>query len=405
MVEFPPSGGLFQFALQLGEALANAGDHVDVITGPSPELESRAAGCRVRSILPTWHPTAGADAPAWWRKARRAVRGVQHAVAWLILIGYLVATRPDVVAWSSWRFPVDGWGVQVVRRLLPGATLVLVAHEPRPLVEQPGHDGMYKSSAVTHRALAGAYAVLDVVYVLGESAKQVVTEVWPTTAAVRLIPHGDEGIFAEAELAGVSTTGPVALMFGTITNYKGADVLCAAWPAVRARVPDARLVIAGALSADLDEATLRHDVARLAGAELFTGYIPVAEVAGLFARARCVVLPYKRSSQSGVAHLAHTLARPVVASRVGDIPSVVVDTVSGLLVEPEDPASLAAALVRLLTDSGYAHELGQEGCRALTDRASWDRVAAVFRSGLPHRLTDVGEKLFEEFGQGPDVAM
>ncbi|MET4430121.1 glycosyltransferase involved in cell wall biosynthesis [Mycolicibacterium sp. 624] len=385
LVEFPPSGGLFQFALQLGEALAKDGDRVDVVTGPSPELDSRVSGCRVRSILPTWHPTAGAGAPEWWRKARRAVRGVQHALAWLILIGYLAATRPDIVAWSSWRFPVDGWGVRVVRRLLPRATLVLVAHEPRPLVEQPGHDGMYKTSAATRGALAGAYAVLDVVYVLGDSAKQVVTEVWPTTATVRVMPHGDEGIFAGAELPEVSSTQPVALVFGTITNYKGIDTLCAAWPAVRARVPTAQLVIAGALSADVDENGLRNEVAGLDGAELHAGYIPVAEVSSLFARARCVVLPYKRSSQSGVAHLAHTLGRPVVASRVGDIPSVVIDGVSGLLVEPEDPVSLAAAVVRLLTDQDYAHGLGREGCRALADRASWDQVAAAFRAGLPER--------------------
>lgn len=234
LVEFPPSGGLFQFALQLGEALAKGGDRVDVITGPSPELGSRVAGCRVRSILPTWHPTAGAGVPEWWRKARRAIRGVQHAAAWLVLIGYLAVTRPEVVVWSSWRFPVDGWGAQMVRRVLPTATLVLVAHEPRPLVEQPGHSGLYKASGMTNRALAGGYAVLDVVFVLGESAKQAVQEFWSTSAEVRVIPHGDEGIFAGADLPEVAGTEPVALVFGTITNYKGIDTLCDAWPSVRA---------------------------------------------------------------------------------------------------------------------------------------------------------------------------
>ena len=59
MVEFPPSGGLFQFSVQLGEALARRGHRVDVITGPRPELRSREAACRVRGVLPTWHPHAG----------------------------------------------------------------------------------------------------------------------------------------------------------------------------------------------------------------------------------------------------------------------------------------------------------------------------------------------------------
>lgn len=383
LVEFPPSGGLYQFSLQLGEALARAGDDVELITGPSPELLSREPGCRVRSILPTWHPTAGADAPAWWRRARRVIRAGQHSAAWLVLIAHLRRTRPDVVLWSAWRFPVDGWGVRAVRRALPRTVLGIVAHEPRPLVEQPGQDGMYKTSGVTNRALAKAYADLDVAFVLGDSARRILMETWPITAPVHVIPHGDEGIFVSGEMPDAGATGPVALSFGTITAYKGIDTLCDAWPMVRAEVPDAELVIVGAVSADMDESLLRSTVAALPGASLHTGYVPVPEVAPYFARARCVVLPYKRSSQSGVAHLAHTMGRPVVATRVGDIPAVVRDGVSGLLVPPGDPEALARALIRLLTDPEAARTMGEAGLGGLAAAASWDDIARQLQQGLP----------------------
>ncbi|KAA0110875.1 glycosyltransferase [Mycolicibacterium sp. P1-5] len=383
LVEFPPSGGLYQFALQLGEALARAGMGVELVTGPSPELGSRELNCRVRSILPTWHPAAGSDAPAWWRKARRGVRAGQHTAAWAVLLAYLMRARPDVVVWSAWRFPVDGWGVRVARRLLPKTVLTLVAHEPRPLVEQPGHQGMYKTSGTTAGALAPAYADLDTVFVLGQTAKDALVETWPISAPVHVIPHGDEGIFARDAVPGAESTGPVALSFGTITAYKGVDTLCQAWPSVRARVPDAELVIAGALSADVDEAALRAQVAVLPGVSLQTGYVPVADVADYFAKSRCVVLPYKRSSQSGVAHLAFTMGRPVVATRVGDIPAVVRDEVSGLLVAPEDPAALAEAIIRLLTDAELAASMGKAGAESLIDGASWDEVADQFLRALP----------------------
>ena len=383
LVEFPPSGGLFQFSMQLGEALARAGDDVELITGPSPELRSREPGCRVHSILPTWHPTAGADAPGWWRRARRVIRAGQHSAAWAVLLAHLFRTRPDVVMWSAWRFPVDGWGVHAVRKVLPKAVLAIVAHEPRPLVEQPGQDGMYKTSGLTNRALAKAYADLDVAFVLGDSARKILTETWPIDAPVFVIPHGDEGIFATTVMPGVETTGPVALSFGTITAYKGIDTLCDAWPTVRAKVPDAELVIVGALSADVDESLLRSRVAGLPGVSLHTGYVPVPEVAPYFARARCVVLPYKRSSQSGVAHLAHTMGRPVVATRVGDIPAVVRDGVSGLLVDPDDPEALAHALIRVLTDPEAARTMGEAGVQGLAAEASWDDVAGRLREGLP----------------------
>ena len=164
-------------------------------------------------------------------------------------------------------------------------------------------------------------------------------------------------------------------------NSKCADP-CDPWPAVRAGVPDAELVIAGALSADIDEATLRAQVAALPGISLQTGYVAVADVAGYFARARCVVLPYKRSSQSGVAHLAYTLGRPVVATRVGDIPGVVRDGISGVLVDPDDPDALAAGLIRLLTDAELAGTMGKAGEQSLAAGASWDDVAGRVRAGL-----------------------
>lgn len=385
LVEFPTGGGLYQFSLQLGEALARAGDDVELITGPSPEIGSREPGCRVRSILPTWHPKAGAGAPEWWRRSRRVIRAGRLTAAWAVLIAYLAVRRPDVVMWSEWRFPLDGAGVHMVRKVLPHSVLALVAHEPRPLVEQPGQAGLYKTSPAMQRSLARAFADLDVVFVLGESARQTLIETWPVTGSVHVIPHGDEAIFATSEIPGAESTRPVVLAFGGITAYKGIDTLCRVWPEVRAQVPEAELMIVGSVAADVNEAQLRATVAELPGAVLHVGYVPIPDVAQYFARARCVALPYKRSSQSGVAHLAHTMRRPVVATRVGDIPAVVRDGVSGVLVEPGDDAALVRALVRLLTDPDLAKAMGEAGAGDLAAEASWDEVAARVRPGLPAR--------------------
>ena len=388
MVEFPPSGGLFQFSLQLGEALARAGNAVELITGPDPELESSESGCRVRSLLPTWHPAAGSDAAEWWRRARRGVRGCQLLAAWLVLLGYLLRTRPDVVVWSEWKFPVDGFGVHVVRKMLPRTVLTMLVHEPRPLVEQPGRDTMYKSSGLTNRTFAMAYADLDVAFVLGESARRDLLETWPISTPVHVIPHGDERIYARTPIPAVRETGPVALSFGTITRYKGIDTLCEAWPLVLADLPQAELVIAGGVSADVDRRELCAQVEGLPGVSLCVGYVPVQDVPAYFGRARCVVLPYTRSSQSGVAHLAHTLSRPVVATRVGDIPGVVEHEVSGLLVTPGESEALAGAMLRLLTDAAEAQRMGEAGERSLEANASWDHVAEALSEQLPTHAKD-----------------
>ncbi len=78
LVEFSPSGGLFQFAVQLGDALAAAGHRVELLTGPRPELGPTASWFRIRPVLPTWHP--GGDAaplPRLQHLARRAGRAGQ----------------------------------------------------------------------------------------------------------------------------------------------------------------------------------------------------------------------------------------------------------------------------------------------------------------------------------------
>jgi glycosyltransferase involved in cell wall biosynthesis len=61
--------------------------------------------------------------------------------------------------------------------------------------------------------------------------------------------------------------------------------------------------------------------------------------------------------------------RPVVASSVGGVPEVVLDGVTGRLVPAGDPAALAAALARLLTDPG---------ARAAWGMAGRDRIAGHF---------------------------
>ena len=243
--------------------------------------------------------------------------------------------------------------------------LGLIAHEPRAVVEQPGQEGMYKTSGTG--ALSKAYADLDVAYVLGDSAKKVLTEAWPLKAGVHVIPHGDEGIFASIPIRGAADTGPVALSFGTITAYKGIDTLCAAcFAVVRTEVPDARLVIAGALSADMDEAQLRSVASGLEGVTLTTGYIVVADVPSYFDGARCVVLPYKRSSRGGPPRSHAAPGRSWHPGSVTFRPSSTMVS-RGILVPPDDPAALADALIRLLTDPQLAQAMGEAGA------AGWRR--------------------------------
>jgi glycosyltransferase involved in cell wall biosynthesis len=150
------------------------------------------------------------------------------------------------------------------------------------------------------------------------------------------------------------------------------------------RCPQARLTIAGAPApADFDDRRVT-EWARGHGERvtLVPRYVPMADVPALFGSARAVVLPYLTASQSGVAHLAMTFGRPVVASDVGDLPEVVIDGTNGLIVPPGDPAALAQALERLLTGPALAAEMGRAGQQRARVDADWQSVGTRVAAAL-----------------------
>ncbi|MBW3601961.1 MAG: glycosyltransferase family 4 protein, partial [Actinobacteria bacterium] len=359
LVEFNPSGGLFQFSFQLGEALAARGHRVELLTGPRPELSPGASGLVLRDVLPTWHAGAGTVQPRLARKLRRAARAARYVAAWLRVLARLREDGVDAVVWSEWRFALDGWFVAWAGRLARGPVLALVAHEPRPVAEQRRRGSLYKSGWLLRRSLASAFHRMDAVFVLGEQAAADVRRLWPGVRRVTVIPHGDEGALAGAEVPPPEEAPPSVLFFGTWTRYKGLELLLDAFALVRRAVPEATLVVAGAVGADVDVDALRGRAARIRGVRLCPGYVPLPEVAGLVGASRVVAVPYLRGAQSGVVHLAQTFGRPVVATAVGDIPAAVADEEGGIVVPPGDTRALATGLVRLLRDPREAGRLGR----------------------------------------------
>lgn len=361
LVEMSPSGGLFQFAFELGGALAARGERVELWTGPRPELAATQAGFTVRPVLPTWHPGDTEVHSRVFRLVRRALRAAQLVLAWTVLSVRLLAVRPRAVLWSQWRFAFEPLFVAALATLLRGSTLGLIAHEPLPRSDAKD-TSTPKSGALLTRAFRAAWQRLDVAFVLGPRTRDMAVSYWQPRCPVVVIPHGAEpGLRGGRQVRAVTDTDPVVLFFGVWSKYKGIEILLDAFALVRDQVPEARLVLAGAPGADIDVAAVLERCDRIGNVDAHPGYVAVDDVAGLFDAARVVATPYIRATQSGVAHLAYTFGRPVVASDIGDLADVIVDRVTGLLVEPGDAVALAAALAELLRDAELAARLGAAG--------------------------------------------
>ena len=134
--------------------------------------------------------------------------------------------------------------------------------------------------------------------------------------------------------------------------YKNVDGLAAAWRLAAPRVPEASLRIVGRGSrADVVRALVR-ELRRALGREA-----RAVEVAAALDDATVLVLPSRSEGMGRVLVEAFCRGRGVVGTRAGSIPDLVEDGVSGLLVAPGDPAALADALVRVLSNRGLAERL------------------------------------------------
>ena len=98
----------------------------------------------------------------------------------------------------------------------------------------------------------------------------------------------------------------------------------------------------------------------------FTGYVPEAEVARVFTEAAVVVFPYTSTTgSSGVLHQAGSYGKPAILPKIGDLAEVIEEEgYAGEFFAPEDSASLATAIARVLDDPSYARELGERNYRA-----------------------------------------
>lgn len=381
LVEFAPAGGLFQFGYQLGAAIAERGHDVELLTGPRPEFSSYGS-FRVIPTLRTWHPHEGAELPRTLRRIRRVGRAGQLAVAWAQVVGHLRRRQPDLVLWAEWRFALDAWGALLARAAVPKAVMMDLAHTPRPFSEQRTSGSFYRGGRTLTGSLAAAYSRMDAVLVLGEGARRQMIEDFPGLRGVHVIDHGDERILSEVAVSAPSTAPPQALFFGTLARYKGIPALLDAWRVVRHRLPQARLVIAGA-TVDVDVDQIRRVAEEVGGVDLRLGYVAADDVPALFAAARLLVAPYRIANTSGVIRVAHGFGRPVVVTDVGDLAAAVDHGRTGLVVAPDDAPALAAAMLRLLVDSGECDRLGDAGKAGLEHAAAWttvaDQVLEVFR--------------------------
>jgi glycosyltransferase involved in cell wall biosynthesis len=167
---------------------------------------------------------------------------------------------------------------------------------------------------------------------------------------------------------------PVVGCVGRLVDQKRFDAVLRAFPLVRAEVPGVRLEIVGD---GPNLASLRALCVQLGIDDrgVFAG--AVDDASSRIARMSCLVLPSAFEGLPNTALEAMGFGVPVVASPVGDVGSIVIDGVTGVIVEDVAPAALAAAIVRALSDAALRARAREESPRLVRDRFSAPAALAV----------------------------
>jgi D-inositol-3-phosphate glycosyltransferase len=174
--------------------------------------------------------------------------------------------------------------------------------------------------------------------------------------------------------------GRLLLFVGRLERLKGVEIAIRALALLRDRAhEDLRLIVLGEDSREGDESEKERlkAVASLLGVRDrvdFLGSVAHHELPYFYAAADALVMPSYSESFGLVALEAQACGRPVVASGVSGLRSVVRDEVSGYLIDDHDPAIYAERIGRLLADPELAQQMGRRG-RLLAQRFSWTRTA------------------------------
>jgi glycosyltransferase involved in cell wall biosynthesis len=194
-------------------------------------------------------------------------------------------------------------------------------------------------------------------------------------AKIETIPNGIDGSafdipvdrVARRRELGIPADAMVLGIAARLSPPKGVTYLLKALPEVVRRLPNVVLVVAGdgpleqGLKAESESLTLGSHVK-------FVG--PRADMPELLKLFDLYVLPSISEGLPMVLLEAMAAGCPIVSTRVGGVPSAIESGVNGLLVPPQDPASLARAIVLALGDEALRRRFALAGKQAFAARFS-----------------------------------
>lgn len=238
------------------------------------------------------------------------------------------------------------WHVALASLAGQGAVLVSTKHNDNPFRRR-------LAFRLAERAAARRYALI---IAISDSLREFTLRWARPAAPVVTVRYGlnvDDGYPTRAD-----TPEPTLLTIARLIEQKGLDILIHAMSKVVDYEPSVTLLIAGG---GPEKARLEALIRKLGLEEIITLLGHRDDVPQLMQSAWLLVHPARWEGFGLVFLEAMKEALPIVATSVGAVPEIVVDGMNGRLVPPEDPQSLAEAVVTTIRDPEFRAAAGNAG--------------------------------------------
>jgi glycosyltransferase involved in cell wall biosynthesis len=291
--------------------------------------------------------------------ARRMLKLMEALLNLSALTVRFLASAPDVIhvqflPMLKWRLPLDFWFLEFCAKR--GAKIVVTVHDVLP------HD-----TGETHKKTFDAlYRMADRLICHSDNIQgRLGAEFSVPKEKISVIPHGP--FFYDVVSTGADQTlpgfedrpGSVRVLWqGLIFPYKGVDLLLRAWQQVEAGNENCRLAIVGTGAPALLE-QIRETVKSLGlkRVELCLRFVSARELVAIYRAADVVVYPYRAITTSGAIATGLTMGKTIVASDLPVFRELLTHRANALLVNPENSAELAGALLELARDAELRERL------------------------------------------------
>lgn len=164
----------------------------------------------------------------------------------------------------------------------------------------------------------------------------------------------------------------VIMFLGTLSVHKGLSYLLRAMPDVFSYYPDSIVLLIGS-GPLMNELESQASELCIADKVKFCGHIAYDEVPLYLSTADIFVFPSIDEGLPRAVMEAMAMELPVVASRVGGIPEIILHKETGLLVDPCQPSQIAESLIWVLNNESLAREMGVRARQKIVSQYSFER--------------------------------